>query len=99
MTPTAFRDARYVLGHQWGLDRPLSLSEFGRVLRFSGHRPGDTVRDYERGKSPVSGPMSLAIELMLAGARPDNLDDALSGTPNDSHDEGWITRRGAGRRS
>ena len=77
MTPTEFRDARGVLGHRWGLDRPLTLSEFGRVLRLGGDRPAVSVRDYERGKTTVSGPLSLAVELMLAGARPARLQEIL----------------------
>jgi hypothetical protein len=71
------RSARGRLGRMWGLSRPLSYSEMGRVLRLGGVRPDQSVRDYERGKTSVSGPLSLAIELMLAGARPVDLDDKL----------------------
>src|SRR5438067_10032370 len=45
MTPDEFRDARGKLGHAWGLGRPLTLTEFGRVLRLGGVRPDQSVRD------------------------------------------------------
>lgn len=70
MSPEQFRDARGALGHMWGLGRPLTLTEFGRVLRLGGVRPDQSVRDYERGKTQVSGPLSLLVELLLAGAKP-----------------------------
>jgi len=78
MTGEEFRDARGTLGHLWGLGRPMTLTEFGRVLRLGGVRPDQSVRDYERGKTQVSGPMSLLIDLMLAGAKPKNLKAILN---------------------
>jgi hypothetical protein len=77
MTGEEFKTARGELGHKWGLGRPLTLTEFGRVLRLGGVRPDQSVRDYERGKTAVSGPLSLLIELMLAGAQPANLKSLL----------------------
>lgn len=77
MTAEEFRDARGKLGYMWGIDRPLTLTEFGRVLRLGGVRPDQSVRDYERGKTAVSGPLSLLIEMMLAGAKPAGLDATL----------------------
>lgn len=79
MTAAQFRDARGTLGHRWGLGRPLTLAEFGRVLRLGGDRPGVSVRDYERGKTQVSGPLSLAVELMLRGAVPPTLGQIIEG--------------------
>lgn len=78
MTAGEFRDARGALGLKWGLGRPLTLTEFGRVLRLGGVRPDQSVRDYERGKTAVSGPLSLLIELLLAGAKPERLDSILN---------------------
>lgn len=74
---TDIRAARAKLGKLWGLDRPLTYTEMGRVLRLGGVRPDQSVRDYERGKTNVSGPLSLALELMLAGARPKDLAERL----------------------
>jgi hypothetical protein len=74
---TDIRAARGKLGKLWGLDRPLTYTEMGRVLRLGGVRPDQSVRDYERGKTAVSGPLSLAIELMLAGARPKDLAEKI----------------------
>lgn len=73
------RAARGKLGKMWGLKRPLTYTEMGRVLRLGGVRPDQSVRDYERGKTAVSGPLSLAIDLMLAGARPADLAEKLGG--------------------
>lgn len=70
MTPDELRDARGTLGELWGLGRPLHASEMGRALRLGGRDPGESIRDYERGKTRISGPMSVAIEMMLAGCKP-----------------------------
>jgi len=67
MTPADLRDARAVLGSMWGLGRPLHMSELGRALRLAGRDPGASVRDWERGHTPISGPVSIAVEAMLAG--------------------------------
>lgn len=75
MTGPELRDARATLGHMWGLSRPLQMSEMGRALRLGGRDPGASIRDYERGTTRVSGPMSVAVRMMLAGALPpDGLD-------------------------
>ena len=71
MTPKQMRDARAILGQMWGLNRPLHMAEMGRALRLQGRDPGASVRDWERGATPISGPVSVAIEAMLAGYRPE----------------------------
>lgn len=73
MTPKQMRDARGKLGKLWGLDRPLHMSEMGRALRLQGRDPGASVRDWERGHTAISGPVSIAVEAMLAGFRPKDL--------------------------
>lgn len=70
MTGDDIRSARATLGAMWGLGRPLHYSELAAALKLRGRDPGATVRDYERGHSDVSGPVSVAIEAMLAGWRP-----------------------------
>lgn len=70
MTPKRFRDARGDLGRMWGLGRPLRMAEMGRVLRLGGHDPGQSIRDYERGTTRISGPVSACIDMMLQGAPP-----------------------------
>lgn len=70
MTPTELREARGRLGRLWGLDRPLKMSEMGRALRLGGRDPGQSIRDYERGATPISGPISALVECYLAGAHP-----------------------------
>jgi hypothetical protein len=70
MTGDQLREARGTLGQMWGLDRPVSMAEMGRALRLGGRDPGESIRDYERETTRISGPMSVAIQLMLAGAPP-----------------------------
>ncbi len=79
MTPDDIRDARRTLGELWGFGRDVSCAELGRSLRLGGKDPGESVRDYERGKTKVSGPVSVAIEMMLAGmVPPDGLDHIMT---------------------
>ena len=70
MTPTQLRDARATLGQMHGLGRPLKMSEMGRLLRLRGRDPGESIRDWERGHTPISGPVEIAVEAMLAGYDP-----------------------------
>ena len=70
MTPDQLRSARETLGNAWGLCRPLFMSELGRALRLGGRDPGQSIRDYERGNTRISGPMSVAVEMMLSGSLP-----------------------------
>ncbi len=70
MTGDDLRDARGALGRLWGLGRPVSMTEMGHALRLAGADPGVSIRDYERGKTRISGPMAVAVEMMLAGALP-----------------------------
>ncbi len=70
MNPEDLAAARRTLGEMWGKGRPLHLSEMAQALRLGGRDPAESVRDYERGKTRISGPMSVAIEMMLQGAAP-----------------------------
>ena len=58
MTPDELHAARRSLGELWGLKRPLRASELGRALRLGGRDPGESIRDYERGKTRISGPIN-----------------------------------------
>ena len=69
MTGHDIRAARGTLGELWGLGRPSTPLELARALRLRGRDPGATVLAWESG-TPISGPVSVAIEMMLAGARP-----------------------------
>ena len=70
MTGDDLRNARATLGAMWGLGRPLKMSEMGRALRLAGRDPGANIRDYESGNTRINGPLSVAIDMMLAGALP-----------------------------
>jgi len=77
MTGEELRNARATLGHMWGFNRPLHMSELGRALRLSGRDPGANIRDYERETTKISGPLSVAVDLMLSGALPPDGLDAI----------------------
>lgn len=79
MTPKEFYEARFSLGQAWGLGRALKMSEMGRALRLGGRDPGQSIRDYERGTTTISGPISALVEVYLAGAPPvDGLDAVVA---------------------
>ena len=73
MTGAQIRKARATLGRMWGLDRPLRAAELGRILRLHGRDPGASVLAWENG-TPISGPVSVAVEMMLRGAEPPTLE-------------------------
>lgn len=70
MTPDDLREARTTLATNWGLDSPLTLEEMGRCLKLRGLSPGASVRDYERGKTAISGPLEVAVLGLLASPEP-----------------------------
>lgn len=70
MTGDELRAARGALGELWGLGRPLRMAEMGRALRLGGRDPGESIKAYEDGKTSISGPITVAVEMMLDGARP-----------------------------
>lgn len=78
MTAEELYAARRTLGETWGLGRPLTLEEMARILRLSGRDPGASLRDYERRKTTISGPLSLAVELLLAGGRTAEVDQLVA---------------------
>lgn len=77
MTGPEIRQARADLGRLFGLGRPLRAAELGRLLRLKGRDPGATVLAWEAG-DPISGPVSVAVEMMLDGARPPTFDEFLN---------------------
>ena len=71
MTGDDLRLARKRLGELWGLERPIFAAELGRALRLAKDDPGESIRAYEAGKAKrVPGPVSVAVEMMLAGTLP-----------------------------
>lgn len=88
MTGNDIRNARGKLGKLWGFGRPLRMSELGRALRMRSRDVGATVRDWERGKATITGPVSVAIEMMLAGAMPpDPLEKIILYTENHNDED------------
>ena len=78
MTPQDMRAARGRIGELWDLGRPLRMTELGRLLGLQGRDVGATIRDWERGKSPISGPASLAVRALLEGWKPAEWRDYLT---------------------
>ena len=70
MTPDEFADARSALAERWGLDSPLTPDEMGRCLKLRGRDPGQSVLDYERGKTGITGPIEVAIAGLMAMDEP-----------------------------
>lgn len=70
MSPDKIEAAKASLGRAWGLSRPLHNSELARALRLGGRDPGATIQDWIKQKTAISGPCTVAIEMMLAGALP-----------------------------
>jgi len=60
MTPQEVRAARHALG--------LTLVQLGELLELEGGYAGDTVRSWENGRRPISGPARVAIRLLLERA-------------------------------
>lgn len=77
MTANELRDARVALGLLWGLGRPLRSSEMGRALGLGGRDKGQSINDYERGKTRISGPVEIAVLAMLGGFKPPWFGDVL----------------------
>lgn len=75
------RAARASLGEMWGLGRPLKAAELGRVLGLRGRDPGAQVLRWERGDD-ITGPVRVALSMMLAGAVPPTRDRALMPPPH-----------------
>jgi hypothetical protein len=47
----------------------MSAADLGRALRLEGRDPGQTVRRWETGHTPVPGPAQVALEYMLKEAK------------------------------
>ncbi len=70
MTGPDLTAARARLGEMWNLPRPLKKAELGRLLRLGSRDPGESVSDWESGKTRVPGPAVVAVQMMLNGALP-----------------------------
>jgi DNA-binding transcriptional regulator YiaG len=60
-TPASLAAARAELG--------LSAADLGRILRLGGRDPGRMVKAWESGAARIPGPVTLALEFMLAAKR------------------------------
>lgn len=67
MTPEDIKSARKQLG--------LTQAELAAWLELSGKYAARTVRSWEAGEKPISGPARVAIRAFLAGFRPTERED------------------------
>jgi hypothetical protein len=65
------------LGEKWGLGRPITKQELGRALALSPKYGGEHIAKIEAGKTTVSGPVEVAIRMMLKGAKPHTMADVI----------------------
>lgn len=64
-------DAKARLGHMWGLGRELTNSELGRALKLSEETwPGSHISKLISKKATLTGPIEVAIGMMLDGGVP-----------------------------
>lgn len=77
LKPLNIGKARVQLGEIWGLNRPLTKLELARALGLSPVYGGDHVAKWEKGVSPVSGTAEVALRMMLDGARPHTMEEAV----------------------
>jgi len=77
LTPLDVAQVRNDLGHLWGLDRTLSRAELARALDLSPRYGGSHISKLEAGKTTLSGPIEVALRMMLAGCRPHTMDDVI----------------------
>lgn len=77
MEPKELAAALEKLGPMWGLDRPLQNSEMARALRLGGRDPGRSVQDWLTGSTNITGPVQVAISMMLAGSMPPDPMDTI----------------------
>lgn len=68
MTGKQLESAMRTLGKMWGLDRPVQMTELGRLLQIENARPNETVAGWLRRGPP--GPAATAVEALLSGWRP-----------------------------
>ena len=57
MTPADLRAARLRLG--------MNQKQFAEALRLRGDNPDATVRSWEKGRRPITGPVQVVVEMML----------------------------------
>lgn len=70
-------ESRVRLGQVWGLGRPITKRELARALMLSDKYGDEHVAKMENGKSAVSGPIEVAVRMMLAGAKPPTMADVI----------------------
>ena len=75
MNPADLKAARENLGELWGYGRPLKMAELGRALGYAQtQEASQRIRRYEELGVRLPPPAKVAIEMMLAGAKPPNFD-------------------------
>lgn len=69
--------AREQLGVIWGLGRSITRAELARALGLSPQYGGDHISKLENGKTNLSGPVEVAIRMMLSGCKPHTMETVI----------------------
>jgi hypothetical protein len=48
------------------------MAALGRALGLGGADPGQSIRDYERGNTKISGPIARLVRIYLRGVLPED---------------------------
>jgi hypothetical protein len=75
--PLDIADVRVRLGGVWGLDRDVTKRELARALHLSPKYGDEHVAKMENHKTAISGPIDVALRMMLAGAKPPTMADVI----------------------
>jgi hypothetical protein len=71
-------NAMVTLGDAWGLGRPLTNAEMGRALKLSDKRwAGSHIHKLVNADATLTGPIEVAIAMMLDGAVPPTMKDVV----------------------
>jgi hypothetical protein len=70
------RTARFDLGLQYELGRPLCMNELARLIGLK-DGPGNMIKKIEAGRANMSGPVEVTIRMLLEGHRSPRHDAAF----------------------
>jgi len=76
--PLSISEVRRELGLLWGLDRTLTKVELARALSLSPDHGADHIARLEKGKTTMSGPIEVALRMMLSGAKPHTMNNLIT---------------------
>lgn len=70
MTPEEFAEAWAAIAVAHDLKKAPTAAALGRACGLGGVDPGQSIRDYRDGATPVPGPVAVLMRLYAAGIAP-----------------------------